>query len=388
MSIDTSEEDIATIVRAIRERSAEFDHDYWYGCEREQRFPAEFVDAMAVGGWLGLTIPEQYGGGDQGHVVASAVLEEIAGSGAGLNGCVPVHMTMFATEAIVRFGTEEQKSRYLPAVCAGSKRLCFAVTEADAGSDSSRIRTRARRNDDGWVISGQKTWITLAHIADWVMILARTGDANADDRFGGLSLFLADLDPEHVRAVPIPKFPHNAVGSCELFIDDLPVAEDRLVGTEGQGFRQILASFNSERVLMAAEMVGIGRAALDHAIRYAKDRVVFGRAIGTNQAISHPLARAHCQLSAASALVRVAGQRLDDGLPAGAEANEAKYLAAEAAYAAADAAMQTLGGMAFALEFHVERLFRDARLCRVAPVSQEMTLNYVAQSILGLPRSY
>lgn len=376
------------IAEAVRERCAAFEESYWERCDAESRFPEEFVAAMAEGGWLGFTVPEEYGGGGQGHVAAAAMLREIAASGACLNGCVPVHMTMFAVEPIVRFGTTEMKERFLPSVCSGELQLCFAVTEPDSGSDTSRLKTRARRAGDGWVVSGQKVWITLAHIADAALLLARTEDAPADDRFGGLSLFLADLDPEHSTAKPTPKLPHNAAVSCELFLDDLPVGRDRLVGEEGKGFRHILPGLNSERVLMAAEMVGIGHVAVRRGADYAREREVFGRRLGANQAIAHPLARANALLSGAWLATLQAAWRLDQGLPCGAEANQAKYLAAEAAYAAADAALQAHGGMGFGREYHVERYFREARLCRVAPVSQEMTLNFLAQTVLNLPRSY
>ncbi|HWI71031.1 MAG TPA: acyl-CoA dehydrogenase family protein [Baekduia sp.] len=376
------------ITEAVRDRCAAFDESYWEQCDAKSRFPEEFVASMAEGGFLGFTVPEEYGGGGQGHVAAAAMLREISASGACLNGCVPVHMTMFAVEPIVRFGSDEMKQRFLPQICEGKLQLCFAVTEPDTGSDTSRIKTAAKATPDGWSVSGQKVWITLAHIADAAILLARTGPAPESDRFGGLSLFLADLDGEHTTAKPTPKLPHNAAVSCELFLDDLPVDRDRLIGEEGRGFRHILPGLNSERVLMAAEMVGIGQAALRRGSDYARERVVFGRAVGANQAISHPLARASAMVSSAWLATLEAAWRLDRGLPCGAQANSAKFLAAEAAYAAADAALQAHGGMGFGREYHVERYFREARLCRVAPISQEMTLNFLAQQVLELPRSY
>jgi acyl-CoA dehydrogenase len=377
------------ITEAVRDRCTAFDESYWEKCDAQSRFPEEFVASMAEGGFLGFTVPEEYGGGGQGHVTAAAMLREISGTGAGLNGCVPVHMTMFAVEPIVRFATEEMKQTFLPAICSGETQLCFAVTEPDMGSDTSQIKTAAKPVGDGsWSVSGQKMWITLAHIADAAVLLARTGPPTAEDRFAGLSLFLADLDRDHVTATPTPKLPHNAAVSCELFLDDLPVGSDRLIGEEGRGFRHILPGLNSERVLMAAEMVGIGEAALRRGSDYARERVVFGRPIGANQAISHPLARARAMVSAAWLATLEAAWRLDRDLPCGAQANAAKYLAAEAGFAAADAALQAHGGMGYGREYHVERYFREARLCRTAPISQEMTLNFIAQRVLDLPRGY
>jgi acyl-CoA dehydrogenase len=382
------DDDTKLIAATIRERCAAFDESYWAKCDAESRYPAEFVDAMANGEWLGFTVPEEFGGGGQGHVRAAVMLHEIAASGAGLNGCVPVHMTMFAMESIVRFGSPELKADVLPRVCSGALKTCFAVTEPDTGSDTSRTKTRATETADGWKVSGQKMWITLSNTADSAVLLARTAPATESDRFCGLSLFFADFDSDHVKVVPTPKYPHNAAVSCEVFFDGLPVPRARLIGQEGEGFRHLLASLNSERVLMAAEMVGIGHAAIRRGVAYAQEREVFGRKIGANQAVSHPLARANAHLSAAWLSTIQAAWRLDRGLPCGAEANEAKFLAADAAYEAADAAMQTLGGMSAAKEYHVERYFREARLCRIAPISQEMTLNFLAQRVLKLPRSY
>lgn len=379
---------IDTLVRAVRERCATFNMDYWAACDAEDRYPEEFVDAMAAGGWLGMNIPEEYGGGELDHLTIAGLLREIAASGAGLDGCIPVHMSMFTVEPILSFGSEHLKSTFLPRVASGETKMCFAVSEPNSGSDTSKVQVKARPAQGGWLLSGQKIWITISHVADQAIVLARTGPAPEADRFGGLSLFLADLDPAHVTIRSIPKLAHNAAPSCEVFFDDLPVREDRLIGQEGQGFRHLLAALNSERVLMASEMVGIGEVALRTAVDYAKSRVVFDRPIGANQSISHPLASAHTQLAAAWMFTQNAADRLDRGLPCGAEANGAKFLAAEAAFAAADAALQTLGGMGFAREYHVERWFREARLCRVAPISQEMTLNYLAQTVLGLPRSY
>jgi acyl-CoA dehydrogenase len=381
------DETTLSIVNAIRDVCKDFDESYWSKCDEEKRYPSEFVNALASGGWLGLTISSGYGGTELGHVQAAAVLHEVAASGAGINGCIPLHMPMFATASLVEYGSAELKRQFLPGICSGERTICFAVTEPDSGSDTSQVKTRAVAKGDGWSVSGQKIWITQALQAQSCILLARTGPAKVG-RFDGLSLFLADLDDRFVERRPIPKMPHNALASCELFFSDLPIPRDRLIGEEGKGFYHVLKSLNSERTLMAAETVGLGRAALKRGVEYAQARQVFGRPVGANQAISHPLARASAMLSASWLCVMHAACRIDQGQDAGAASNMAKYLSAEACYAAADAALQSHGGMGFAKEYHVERYFREARLLRTAPISQEMTLNYIAQTVLGLPRSY
>lgn len=378
--------DVAALVDGVAQILADFPDDYWDKHDAEASYPSEYVEAMAQGGWFGLTIPEQYGGGGLNYVAGAAILRSIAASGAGLNGCIPVHMSMFAAAPVVEHGTEKLKQEFLPKIVSGESTLCFLVSEPDTGSDTSRLKTKATKSATGWVANGQKIWITQAMEADIGILLARTGEAT--DRFEGMSLFLVDLDRSAASVSPIPKLPHNALRSCEVFLADLPIGDGRLIGTEGDGFKQILGGLNSERVLMAAEMVGIGEVALKQASRYASEREVFGRPIGANQAISHPLARAEALLSGAWLAVLQGAATLDAGDPAGAAANRAKFLAAEACWAATDAAMQAYGGMGFAKEAHVERYFREARLLRTAPVSQEMALNYLSTSVLGLPRSY
>lgn len=378
--------DVQALSDGVAQVCQAFTDDYWDEHDAASRYPREYVDAMAAGGWLGLTIPEEYGGGGLGYVAGAAILRTIAASGAGLNGCIPVHMSMFAAAPLIEHGSEALKRQFLPGIVSGETTLCFLVSEPDTGSDTSRLKTRARKTEGRWVANGQKVWITQAIEADAGILLART--AEPQTRFDGLSLFMIDMDDAAVSSRPIPKMPHNALRSCEVFLSDLDIAGDRLIGTEGDGFKQVLAGLNSERVLMAAEMVGIGEVALKHAVRYGVEREVFGRPVAANQAISHPLARAEAMLASAWLLVLQAAQALDLGEQAGAYANRAKYLAAEACWAATDAAIQTMGGMGFAKEAHVERYFREARLLRVAPVSQEMALNFLAQSVLRLPRSY
>ncbi len=381
-----ADHDLELIADAVGAVCARFDDDYWSACDREHRFPWEFYDLLAEGGWIGIAIPEDYGGGGRGITEAAAVLHTIAASGAAMNGCSAVHLTIFGLNPVVVFGNEQLKETFLPRAARGELHVAFGVTEPDAGTDTSRITTRAIPDGDGWRIRGRKIWTTKALESEHVLLLARTGAA--DRGFDGLSLFLADLDPDHVDIRPIPKVGRNAVASCEVAYDDLPVERWRLVGQEGQGFRHILHGLNPERILLAAEAIGIGEAALRRATAYAIEREVFGRPIGANQAISHPLADSRIQLRAAWLQMREAAWRYDQGLECGAEANSAKYLAAEASFQAADRAVQTHGGMGYAVEYHVERYWREARLQRLAPVSQEMTLNYVAQQVLGLPRSY
>lgn len=386
---DPDHEALAAGVRAV---AGAFDDDYWAACDREHRFPWDFYRAMAAGGWVGLTIPERYGGGGCGITEAALLMREVAASGAAMNGASALHLTVFGLEPVVRFGDDQLKDAFLPRAASGDLHVAFGVTEPDAGTDTSRIATRAVPDGDGWRISGQKIWTSKADEAEVCLLLARTGEPGESEvgggRLGGLSLFLVDLDPAHVTISPIAKTARNAVSSCEVFYDELPVEGWRLVGEEGRGFQHLLAGLNPERVLIAAEAIGTGLAALRRAVAYAAEREVFGRPIGANQALSHPLADAHARLRAAWLMTREAAWRYDRGLPCGEEANTAKYLAADAGFDACDRAVQVHGGLGFAEEYHVGRYWREARIMRVAPVSQEMTLNYLAQKVLGLPRSY
>ena len=379
--------DHEAIATAIRELCKSFDDEYWSRCDRDHTFPFEFYEAMAQQGWLGIAIPEEYGGGGAGISEAAILLSEVAASGAAMNGCSALHLTIFGLQPVIRFGSERLKQAFLPRAASGDLHVAFGVTEADAGTDTSRIATRAVRKGDSWIISGRKIWTTKALESEVVLLLVRTEEAG-ENRFDGLTLFLADLDPDYVAIKPIPKVGRNAVASCEVFYDELPVEAWRMVGDEGKGFQHILAGLNPERVLIAAEAVAIGRAALDKAVEYARERIVFGKPIGSNQAISHPLAEAHARLEAAWQMVLRAAWRHDNGMKVGADANIAKFLAADAGFFACDRAMQTLGGMGYATEYHVERYWREARLMRLAPISQEMTLNYIAHQVLHLPRSY
>ncbi|GAA4858346.1 acyl-CoA dehydrogenase family protein [Saccharopolyspora rosea] len=372
-----------------RELARGFSDDYWARHDADGAFPWEFYRAFADGGWLGIAIPEEYGGGGLGILEASLLLEEVAASGAGMNGCSTMHLTIFGLNTIVKHGSEQLRREVLPAAADGSLHVCFGVTEPDAGTDTTRVSTTARRVDGGYVLNGRKVWITKAGQSQKMVLITRTTPRAESARpTDGMTLFLVDIDPAHVHLAPIPKMGRNAVASYEVLIDDLFVPDSARIGEEGRGFRHLLDGLNPERILLAHEALGIGRAALDRAVRYAGERVVFDRPIGSNQGIAFPLAEAATRLDAAELMARNAAWRYDRGLSCGREANMAKWLCADAGFQAADQAVQTHGGMGYAREYHVERYFREARILRLAPVSQEMVLNYVAHHVLGLPKSY
>ncbi len=331
----------------------------------------------------------EYGGGGAGITEASIILEEVAASGACMNGASAIHLSIFGMHPVVRHGSEELKQRYLPRVASGDLHVAFGVTEPDAGLDTTAITTRAVRDGDGYRVTGRKVWTSKALESDRVLLLTRTTPAeDCARRSDGLTLFVAKLKDPAVSITAIPKVGRNAVTSCEVRYDGLFVDQADRVGEEGKGFGYLLDGLNAERVLIAAEALGIGRAALRRAVGYARSRIVFGRPIGANQGISFPLAEAHARLAAAELAIRQAAWRIDRNLPCGEHANLAKFLAAEAGFAAADAAVQTHGGFGYASEYHVERYWRESRLLRIAPVPQEMVLNYLAEHVLGLPRSY
>ncbi|MGW5565812.1 acyl-CoA dehydrogenase family protein [Streptomyces tendae] len=383
------DEDQQVIQRAAGELAARFDDEYWADHDERHEFPWEFYNTFAEAGWLGISIPEEYGGGGKGILEAALLLEAIAASGAGMNGCSSMHLTIFGLNTIVKHGNEQQRKDILPRAADGSLHVCFGVTEPDAGTDTSRISTVARREGDTYVINGRKVWITKAGVSSKMVLIARTSPRDGTGKATkGMSLFLVDIDPDHVELRPIPKLGRNAVASYEVVFDDLVVPASSRIGEEGEGFTYLLDGLNPERILLAHEALGIGRAAISRASRYAKDRVVFGRPIGQNQGIAFPLAEAVTRLDAAEVMARKAAWLYDSGKPSGRAANMAKWLCADAGFQAADAAVQTHGGMGYAKEYHVERYFREARLLRLAPISQEMVLNYVSQHVLGLPKSY
>ena len=374
---------------AVEKLCADFDAAYWLDCDQRGRFPEEFVKAFAAGGWLGIAMPEAYGGAALGITEASMVMQTVTQSGAGYSGASAVHLNIFGLNPVVVFGTEAQKARMLPPLIRGEERACFAVTEPNAGVDTSRIETFAKRRGNSYVVNGRKIWITGAQTAQKVLFLARTAKREDVARpTDGMSLFYTDLNRDHVEIREIEKMGRKAIDSNQVFIDDLPVPPEDLIGEEGKGFSYILHGLNPERIMIAAEAVGLGRAALGRAVEYAKERVVFDRAIGRNQAIQHPLAKCWAELEAANLMAFKAAALYDAGQACGAEANAAKYLAAEACFSACETAVMTHGGMGYAKEFHVERYLREALIPRIAPVSREMILNYIAERVLGLPRSY
>jgi acyl-CoA dehydrogenase len=377
------------IREGIRRVCADFPDEYWSAKDEAHEFPWEFYDALAKGGWVGICIPAQYGGGGQGITEASVMLEEIAASGAAMNGCSAVHLSIFGMEPVRRYGSPELAAEVLPRIAAGDLHVAFGVTEPDAGTDTTSITTRAVRDGDEYVVHGAKVWTSKAVHCEMCLLLVRTTPreecAKATD---GMTLLLVDLQGPEVDITPIPKMGRNAVVSCEVRYDGLRVPASRRIGDEGRGFAYLLDGLNPERILIAAEALGIGRAAMRRAVGYAKSRVVFGRPIGQNQGLAFPLAEAHMKLHAAELAIREASWMFDQGLPCGEAANTAKYLAAEAGFFACDRAMQTHGGMGYAREYHVERYWREARLMKIAPVSQEMVCNYISTQVLGLPKSY
>jgi acyl-CoA dehydrogenase len=383
----TPEQD--AIRAAIARICARFGDDYWLARDREGGFPDDFHRAIAEAGWLGIAMPEAFGGADLGITEAALMMQAVAESGAGFSGASALHMNIFGLNPVVVFGSEEQKRRMLPPLIRGEDKACFAVTEPDAGLDTLRLKTRAVRDGDRYILSGQKIWISTAQVANKMLVLARTtAREEVARRTDGLSLFYTDLDRRYVDVREIEKMGRKAVDSNQLFIDGLPVPAADLIGEEGKGFAAILHGMNPERILIAAEAVGLGRAALARATAYAKERAVFDRPIGQNQAIQHPLAARWMELEAANLMIFKAATLYDRGAPCGAEANAGKYLAGEAAFNACQTAVMTHGGMGYAKEFHVERYLRESLIPRLAPVSPQMILNFIAEKVLGLPKSY
>jgi acyl-CoA dehydrogenase len=386
-------EDQELIRKSVAELAARFDDQYWMEKDQAHEFPQEFYDAIASGGWLGMTIPEEYGGHGLGITEATLLAEEVARSGGAMNAASAIHLSIFGMQPVVVYGSDEMKARTLPRIVNGDLHVCFGVTEPGAGLDTSRITTFAKRGHDQkgdhYVVNGRKVWISKALESEKILLLTRTTPyAEVSKKTDGLSLFLTDLDRDHVDIRPIKKMGRNAVSSNELFIDDLRVPVEDRIGEEGKGFSYILHGLNPERMLIAAEALGIGRVALDRAVKYAGERVVFDRPIGMNQGIQFPLADSLARLDAAELILRKATWLYDKGLPCGREANMAKYLCADAGFDAADRALQTHGGMGYSEEYNISRFFRESRLMKIAPVSQEMILNFLASKVLGLPKSY
>jgi acyl-CoA dehydrogenase len=379
--------------QAIREAvlaiCAKFPGDYWLQRDEDAEFPVAFHRAMADAGWLGIAMPEAVGGSALGILDAAIMMQAVAEAGGGMAAASSIHGPVFGMEPVMLFGTPEQQARMIPPILTGAEKMCFAVTEPNTGLDTTSLKTRAERVEGGYRVNGEKVWITNAHVADRVMLLARTTPLDAVKRkTEGLSLFYTKLDRDRIEHRLIPKMGRHAVGSTMLFINDLFIPEDDRIGAEGEGFRIILKGLNPERILLAAEAVGLGRAALARAAQYARERVVFGRPIGMNQGIQHPLAKCWAQLEAANLMVLKAAALFDRGEDCGVEANTAKYLAAEAGFEACHTAMLSMGGMGYAKEYHVERYLREVLIPRTAPVSPHMILNFLAEKVLDLPKSY
>jgi acyl-CoA dehydrogenase len=388
--MDFEESDEQRLIRqSVARLCQEFPDDYWEQHDREGVFPDDFFKQMAAAGWIGVAMPERYGGAGKGIQETAIILEEVAASGAAMNGATAIHLSIFGMHPVVKHGSEAMREKYLPAVASGKMHVAFGVTEPDAGSDTTAIETFARREGDHYLVRGRKVWTSKAMESERVLLLVRTTPrAEVKRKTDGMTLLLAELKKPEVSISPIPKLGRNAVRTCEVVYDDLEVDFADRVGAEGEGFRYLLDGLNAERILIAAESIGIGRAALRRAVRYANERVVFDRPIGKNQGIAFPLAEARIKLDAADLLTKKAAWLLDNDKPCGAEANMAKWLAAEAGFFAADAAIQTHGGFGYAREYHVERYWREARLMKLAPISQEMILNFVSEHVLELPRSY
>jgi acyl-CoA dehydrogenase len=369
--------------------AARFDDSYWLDRERTASFPEDFYAAMAEAGWLGIAMPVEFGGAGLGITEAALMMQAVAESGAAMSGASAIHINIFGLNPVVVFGTDEQKRRMLPPLIAGRDKACFAVTEPNAGLNTTEITTRADKRGDRYIVNGQKIWTSTAQVAGRMLLLARTTPLDqVKRRSHGLTLFYTALDRAHAEIRLIRKMGRHAVDSNMVFFQDHPIPEADRIGKEGEGFRALLHGLNPERILIAAEAIGIGRAALARATRYARERVVFGRPIGQNQSIQHPLARNWAELEAANLMMLKAAWAYDQGQDCGADANAAKYLAAEAGFRAAEQAVMTHGGMGYAEEFHVERYFRESLIPRIAPVSPQLVLSYLAERVLGLPKSY
>ena len=385
-ALTTQQESIRDAIGRI---CARFDDDYWLAKDHDGGFPHDFHKAIADGGWLGICIPEEYGGSGLGIVEAAIMMRAISESGAGMSGASAVHMNVFGLNPVVVFGNDEQRRRMLPPIVDGSQKACFAVTEPNTGLNTTQLKTRAERRNDRYVVNGQKVWISTAQVAEKVLLLARTTPLDeVTTPTHGLSLFYTDFDRKRVTVHEIEKMGRKAVDSNELFFENFDVPVEDRIGEEGRGFEYILHGMNPERVLIAAEAVGLGRLALDRAAAYARERIVFNRPIGQNQGIQHPLAKNWVDLEAAWLMTLSAAWHYDQGLPCGPAANAAKYLAGEAGFHACEQAVMTHGGFGYAKEYHVERYLRESLIPRIAPISPQLILSFIAEKVLGLPKSY
>ena len=378
-----------SIIDSVNNIMKNYNDEYWLQCDKESQFPQKFYEEVANGGWLGICMPKEFGGSDLGVSEASIFMQKISETGGGMAAASSIHINIFGPHPIVVYGTKEQKDKWLPPLILGKEKTCFGVTEPDAGLDTGRLKTFAKKINSGYLVNGQKIWTSTAKIADKILLLARTSPIEeCKKNTDGLTLFYTNLDRGKIEVREISKMGRAAVDSNQIFIDNLEVPEFDRIGEEGKGFKYILDSLNPERILIAAEALGIGKNALSRAVKYANDRVVFNRPIGKNQSIQHPLAENWIELEAAELLIAKAAYQYDKGENAGGMANAAKYFAAEAGFKAATQAVVTLGGMGYAKEYHVERLLRESLIPKLAPVSAQMILNYISERVLGLPKSY
>ncbi len=385
-ALNENQESIRDTIEKI---CARFDDAYWLKKDKEGGFPIEFHKAIADAGYLGICIPEEYGGSGLGITDAAIMMRAISESGAGMSGASAVHMNVFGLNPVVVFGTPEQCTRMLPPIVAGTEKSCFAVTEPNTGLNTTQLKTRAVRKGDRYIVNGQKVWISTAQVAEKILLLARTTPLDeVKSPTHGLSLFYTDFDRAKITVHEIEKLGRKCVDSNELFFADFEIPVEDRIGEEGRGFEYILHGMNPERILIAAEAVGLGKVALKRAAAYAKERNVFNRPIGQNQAIQHPLAKNWMELEAAWLMVLSAGWQYDNNMPCGPAANSAKYLAGEAGYHACEQAVMTHGGFGYAKEYHVERYLRESLIPRIAPVSRELILSFIAEKALGLPKSY
>ena len=388
-----SPEQIAETRRQIREGvravASRFDADYWLERDEDGAFPRDFHRAMADAGWLGITMPEEYGGAGLGVTEAAIMMHEVASHGGGMAATSSVHINLFGPHPIVVHGTPEQKAAWIPGLIAGTDQCCFGFTEPDAGLNTTRIKTFAEKVPGGYRVNGRKVWTSTGQVANKIMLLTRTTKYEDCKRpTDGITIFYTDLDRAKIDVQRIPKMGRKAVDSNSVFIDDLFIPDDHRIGAEGKGFSYILDSLNPERVLIAVEAIGIGQDALRRATQYARERVVFDRPIGQNQGIQHPLAERWMYLESAWLMAMKAAELYDAGLPCGAEANAAKFLGARAGYDAAERAIFTMGGFGYAKEYHVERLFREVAVTRIAPITEQLIMSFIAEKVLDLPKSY
>lgn len=388
MYFDLTEDQVA-IKNAIGEICTDFNDDYWLRKDREGGFPEDFYTAIAKAGWLGIAMPTAYGGSGLGIAEACLMMETVSASGAGLSGASAIHMNVFGLHPVVMYGSDAQKRRWLPPIINGEAKACFGVTEPNTGLNTLKLKTMAVRKGDKYVVNGQKVWISTAQVAHKILLLARTTPIEeVTSPSHGLSLFYTDLDRSKIEVREIEKLGRKAVDSNQLFIDGLEISVADRIGEEGRGFEYIMHGLNPERVLLAAEAIGLGRVALKRAAKYAGERIVFDRPIGKNQGIQHPLAERWVDLEAGTLLYQRAAWLYDQGRPCGAEANAAKFFCAEAGYRSCETAVLTHGGMGYAKEYHVERYFRESMLPRIAPVSPQLILSFIAEKVLQLPKSY